>query len=200
MTALDTLAEVSRQRLDEQDRLDTRAQDGSSSRKRKRISSGPSSLADAPEVDLIDPSLRQQIESLLPMQEGEVHMAADPLSSISVTVNPRTSDPSQSVSTSSKDSWGFGAPTRPVVGSMMKLFRGPSSIEATLDSNTQRPSFAPSQADAGANFHHFSIHDDEELKAVKSRQKFTPDRRKEVHSIRTQGACIRCKVLKKPVR
>lgn len=60
-----------------------------------------------------------------------------------------------------------------------------------------RPGLNPNQPHT-LFMHDFSLNPDGSRSRV--RNKFTEDRRREVREVRKQGACIRCRMLKKPVR
>ena len=72
-----------------------------------------------------------------------------------------------------------------------------SEHEWVNKSTAIRPSASPAQIDRIET----SKSDGDNLKAYKgkARGKFTDTRRREVQEIRKQGACIRCRMLKKPV-
>ena len=61
-----------------------------------------------------------------------------------------------------------------------------------------RPGIQPGATHA-PYLHDFSIFADGEKTSGRTRTKFSENRRKEVQEIRKQGACIRCRMLKKPV-
>lgn len=84
------------------------------------------------------------------------------------------------------------------------LFDSLQEHDPTLTSATQRAASYPrpiamnpnSQAKGFVN----DFGNDTKPSKPKVRGRFSPGRRKEVQEVRKQGACIRCRMLKKPVR
>lgn len=218
MSALETLAEVSRLRLDANGEY---VPTNVNPRKRKRntIDTGPGQpentdsiyiLQEQPSMlshdmvgdsNIFDAGSHQTIEAMA-IAPADAPQNTDPAAALAVmtsTPAPAISLPAAGdieVLTTSTDVPAIASPSHPAIDPRLHAQDQFDDQEAQpwYDPQISAPSAAPS-SEPYANGLSFI------QPGVKSkvRGRFTADRRKEVQAVRKQGACIRCRMLKKPV-
>lgn len=218
MSALETLAEVSRLRLDANGEY---VPTNVNPRKRKRniIDTGPGQSENTDDIYILQeqsPMLSHDMVGDSNIFDADNHQTLDTMAIVPADVSRNTdtaaalavmtSAPVPAISlpaacdievlTTSTDIPATASPSHPAIDPRLHAQDQFDDQEAQpwYDPQDTAPSAAPS-SEPYANGLSFI------QPGVKSkvRGRFTADRRKEVQAVRKQGACIRCRMLKKPV-